>query len=82
MSRIIGFVGTSAGVGATTICFELSKMLSKQEYRVCVVDFYFSMNDLSLKFNNETKFDLKDYLIGKIGIDGIVERFNKRTRSI
>lgn len=73
MCRIVGFVGVRTGVGSTTICFELSKKLAERGNRVCVIDFYFSMNDLSAKYE-EAKFDLKDYLIGKIGNDGITEK--------
>lgn len=74
MGRIVGFVGVRPGVGATTICFELAKKLAKRGLSVCVIDFYFSMNDIALKFEKETQFDLSDYLIGKINFDGIVEK--------
>lgn len=74
MGRIIGFIGVKSSVGSTTLCFELAKNISQQNYKVCVIDFYFAINDLSQKFRSESKFDLKDFLIGKIGIDGILER--------
>lgn len=76
MSRIVGFLGARPGVGSTTICFELAKKLAMRGYRVCLIDFYFSMNDISLKIKDDYKFDLKDYLLGKIGLDGIIEEID------
>ena len=74
MGRIVGFIGVRTSVGSTTLCFEMAQNLSMKNLRVCVIDFYFSMNDISQKFNKENKFDLKDFLIGKVGADGIVEQ--------
>lgn len=77
MGRIVGFVGARPGVGVTTICFELAKKLANRRARVCVFDFYFSINDISQKFEVECQFDLSDYLIGKIGFDGVTQRVNE-----
>lgn len=76
MGRIVGFIGARPGVGVTTICFELSKLLANKNARVCVVDFYFSMNEISIKLEKEIGLDLSDYLIGKIDFDGIVQRYD------
>ncbi len=77
MSRIVGFVGATAGAGATTICFELAKAVSQNNFRVLVIDFFFSINDLSQRFEKENKFDFKDYLVGRVGIDGICEQMSE-----
>ena len=74
MGRIVGFVGVRPGVGSTSLCFELSKKLSKRDFLVCVIDFYFCMNDISTKFDDEGGVDLKDYLVGKIALDGILKQ--------
>ncbi len=72
MGRIVGFIGAGMESGVSDICYELSKNISERESSVCVVDFYFSMNNISEKFEMDKCFDLKDYLIGRIGIDGIL----------
>lgn len=64
MSRIIGFVGTSGGIGKTSIVYDLSIRLSMMGYRVCSFDACFNNNSLSSKFNIKHPKDLKDWLIG------------------
>ncbi len=75
MSRIVGFCGASAGAGATTVCCALAKELARRnEGRICAIDFNFRMNDLSQRFLAEAKFDLKDFLLGRINAGGICQK--------
>ena len=77
MGRIISFVGSGSSVGSTTLCFNCAKNISEREYKVCVFDFYFSMNNIVFLFKNDSNFDLKDFLIKKIGLTGILKKENE-----
>ena len=73
MCRIISFVSASGGIGKTTLLFHAANELSKK-YKVCVFDSYFSMNDLSERYLGNVSYDLKDYLIGKLGTFNVLNK--------
>ncbi|MBQ8452058.1 MAG: hypothetical protein IJ538_04730 [Clostridia bacterium] len=62
MSRNIGFIGSSGGVGVTSIIREISRLLSTKK-RVCVIDMNFNMNDLPLTMQKSNFVDLKEFLV-------------------
>ncbi len=77
MSRVISFLSAKGGVGKTTIIYNLAKMMRELDYRVCVFDAYFSMNSCSLLFEKEKTIDFKEYLVGRVGTDFVLNKVNE-----
>ncbi len=81
MCRIVSFVSSKGGVGKSSLIFSLALGLSKKQ-RVCVIDSYFGMNQLSLMiedyFNlyNKDSFDLKNYLNGSLSLSEVINLAN------
>ncbi len=74
MCRIVGFVGVYGGIGTTSIIFDLSKRLSANGYKVCVVDACFNNNDLSFKYEKEKLKDLKEWVVGSFDDEYVLNR--------
>lgn len=69
-------MSAKGGIGKTTIVCEVAKFLSEKKFRVCVVDFYFGMNDCALRFDNSFSYDLKEYIIGRAGTINVLNKYN------
>lgn len=65
MCRIISFASIKGGVGKTSIIYTLSGLLAEHNHKVCVIDGYFNVNQLSLMYLKIGGVDLKEYLSGK-----------------
>lgn len=72
MSRVVGFVGVGKNCDVENLIFLLSKNIAAMGKKVVVFDFNFINESLPIIFKKDNAFDLKEYLIGKIGLDGIV----------
>ena len=75
MCRIISFLSAKGGVGKSTIIYNVSKKLADMSYKVCVIDAYFSMNEISLMFEKIEGVDLREYLIGKLGTSLVLNEY-------
>ena len=73
MCRVISFVSASGGVGKSSLIYHVANEISIK-YKVCVLDSYFSINDLSIKFLNDDGVDFKEYLIGKLGSKNVLNK--------
>ena len=76
MCRIISFLSASGGVGKTTIIYNVSKYISRKNYKVCIIDGYFKYNTISNLFTNNNTVDFKEYIKGKIGTIDICNKYN------
>lgn len=81
MCRVVSFISGKAGAGQTSIIYMLSKMLSSDHKRVCVIDTYFGNNNLSLMYFGEGA-DLKDYILGKCNLEEVLCKENLFLRFI
>lgn len=78
MSRVIGFVGTSGGIGKTSIVYDLAIRLSMKGYKVCAFDGCFNNNSLSLKFNTKHPKDLKEWIVGDFDEEYILNKVSSK----
>lgn len=77
MCRVIGFLSSCGGVGKTEIVFNVSKEISKNGQSVCVIDSYFNINSLSLKFEKSDSVDLCGYLTGRYSISAVLNKYSR-----
>lgn len=64
MCRIISFVGSRGGVGNTSIILTLAEQMRNQNKKILLIDGYFSINDLSMRFDVKKEIDFKEYITG------------------
>ena len=64
MCRIISFVGSRGGVGKTSIILMLAEHIRNQNKKILLIDGYFSINDLSMRFDVKNEIDFKEYITG------------------
>ncbi len=81
MCRVISFISGKASSGQTSIVYMLSKMLSSDYKRVCVIDAYFGNNNLSLMYNGEGK-DLKDFILDNCNLEEVLCKENLYLRYV
>ncbi len=77
MCRIIGFLSSRGGIGKTEIVFNVSKEISKMGQSVCVIDSYFNINNLSLKFERGDSVDLCGYLSGRFSMSAVLNKYSR-----
>lgn len=75
MCRVISFVSVKGGIGKTSIIYEVSKVLSEKDLKVCVFDAYFNINNLSNLYNERNSNDLKEYILGRLGTYNVLNRY-------
>ncbi len=64
MCRIISFVGSRGGVGKTSIILTLAEQMRNQNKKILLIDGYFSINDLAMRFDVKKEIDFKEYITG------------------
>lgn len=72
MSRIVGIVGIGEESESDKIIYSLSKNIVATGKCVAVFDFCFINNSLGVLMGDKKYFDLKDYFVGKAGLNQIV----------
>lgn len=76
MCRIIGFVSVDDFYEKSKVVFQISKYLSNEGSRVCLFDSYFGMNKLSVLADDNKGVDLKEYITGRVGTLGVLNKIN------
>ena len=79
MSRVVGFVAAGCEINFSEIVSNLARIISKKNYKVCVIDTYFSCGEVSFEFVSNQIVDYKEYLMGRVGA---IECLNKENENL
>lgn len=77
MCRIIGFLSGFNNIENGEMVYRICENISCKNLRVCLVDLHFGMNISSTMFKVNKSVDLKEYLIGKLDSNSILNKVSE-----
>lgn len=75
-TKLVTITSGKGGVGKSTLSVNFASLLSLQGYKVAILDADVGLANLQVQFNVKPKYNMFDYIDGRVSIDNIYTKIN------